>query len=85
MLEYLVIYFSYWTEKENGISEYPIDASEEVKQFFSKFELISDKQHLSFPKNLYLIATMNTSDQSLFPMDSAFKTTLALGIRANKL
>lgn len=61
----------------DGSSKYDIDANEELlayltEQFGVGHDGISDGK-IKLPKNLSIIATMNTSDQSLFPMDSAFK------------
>ena len=61
----------------NGISEYTIKADADLKSFLEE-ELGEDNPgikagELCLPSNLYIYATMNTSDQSLFPIDSAFK------------
>lgn len=64
-----------------GESSYAIqpdyDLQEYIKSELSEipnipFEIASGED-MSLPPNFYIYATMNTSDQSLFPIDSAFK------------
>ena len=62
---------------KDGVSEYDISPDVDLLAYL-KSELPKDSQGLAenklrLPANLHILATMNTSDQSLFPMDSAFK------------
>ena len=69
-------------DRKDGVSEYPVDADSDLADYIRKElkdsqrdfpEGVKDGKKLVLPSNLYIWATMNTSDQSLFPIDSAFK------------
>ena len=67
----------------DGFSQYSIDADFDFSEWLQKefeaakiWETYKEKVgegKLKLPPNMNIFATMNTSDQSLFPMDSAFK------------
>lgn len=62
---------------DDGKSEYSIKADTDIRTYLEGM-LGDDNEgikggNLCLPANLYILATMNTSDQSLFPIDSAFK------------
>lgn len=68
----------------NGYSEYPIKADRDLQTYLEEefkrrgveiadFPNVQSGKELLLPRNLFIRATMNTSDQSLFPIDSAFK------------
>ena len=74
--------FQLLDRNKNGESEYSIQPDKDLQKYLSKMLEISDSsvdesirngKALLLPKNFNILATMNTSDQSLYPMDSAFK------------
>lgn len=68
-------------DNETGFSKYPLHADTDLAMYLTEHLVdmttyvakTGGKDQLMLPPNLAIYATMNTSDQSLFPMDSAFK------------
>lgn len=58
-------------DRKNGISDYPVAASEDIQKYLAKYGI--NERKLSIPDNMYIWATMNSADQGVFPMDTAFK------------
>ena len=67
--------FQLLDRNENQVSEYPIQASEDMKKYLAK-ELggePDDYAKIKLPDNMFIWATMNSADQGVYPMDTAFK------------
>lgn len=62
-------------DRKDNISEYPIQPSEDMKKYLSKeTELpIENFDEIRILDNMFIWATMNSADQGVFPMDTAFK------------
>ncbi len=73
--------FQLLDRNSDGRSQYRIAVSEEQENYLEEelnefdFEILDDikENGLYIPKNLYIWATMNSADQGVYPLDSAFK------------
>lgn len=78
-------FFQLLDRNDNGESEYFISTSKDLQEYLKKefdnyevFESVklklgNDFSRLYLPNNFYIWATMNSADQGVMPMDSAFK------------
>lgn len=67
--------FQLLDRNQDMVSEYPIQMSEDIKAYLVK-ELggkPEDYAKIRIPDNMFIWATMNSADQGVFPMDTAFK------------
>ena len=62
---------------DNEVSEYPIQATEDIKKYLASPDVLGgspeDYAEIRIPDNMFIWATMNSADQGVFPMDTAFK------------
>lgn len=57
---------------ESYKSDYDIETSEDMRDFLRE-KLNCEYEKIRIPSNMFIWATMNSADQGVFPMDTAFK------------
>lgn len=67
--------FQLLDRNDDNTSEYPIQASEDIKKYIAQELGGSPERYakIKIPDNMFIWATMNSADQGVFPMDTAFK------------
>ncbi len=67
--------FQLLDRNDDGVSEYEIQPSEEIKEYLCENLGGTPNEYTSIklPNNMFIWSTMNSADQGVFPMDTAFK------------
>lgn len=67
--------FQLLDRNDDGISEYEIQPSEEIKEYLCENlgGTLDEYTSIKLPNNMFIWSTMNSADQGVFPMDTAFK------------
>ncbi|MBQ8459934.1 hypothetical protein IJ541_07515 [bacterium] len=62
---------------DDNSSEYFIQTSEDLQKYLAKSDVLGgnpeDYEKIKIPDNMFIWATMNSADQGVYPMDTAFK------------
>jgi AAA domain (dynein-related subfamily) len=67
-------FFQLLDRSDSGASQYGIQVNSSLGTYLVEHSVVAQAdEELVLPSNLWIVATMNTSDQGLFAMDAAFK------------
>lgn len=66
--------FQLLDRNDSGVSEYSITTTNDMRHYLiSQLGVGYDVNTIKLPKNMFIWATMNSADQGVYPMDTAFK------------